>query len=71
MQGKCAAPLPVGGACTSEESCGATQFCDGAACQPKRANGEACDRSTACAGGVCVNGKCENYLGFAGLFFCR
>jgi hypothetical protein len=43
-----------------ESSCEPTQYCDGASCLPKQANGDSCFSNVQCASGHCVDGFCCN-----------
>ena len=46
--------------------CGAGSFCDGSACQPRRATGEACRQSFECSSGACTGaGRCSAAQGEA------
>lgn len=41
-------------------ACGAGTFCDGTACQPRRASGEACTEDQQCTGSACTSaGRCS------------
>ncbi|MGZ3452624.1 MAG: hypothetical protein ACXVEF_23650 [Polyangiales bacterium] len=44
--------------CAMDAQCIAADYCDGGACKPKKADGEACTRGPECATNDCVKGTC-------------
>jgi hypothetical protein len=47
--------------CTTDASCAAGNYCDGAFCQPARKLGDTCTRTSQCAtGATCADGVCCN-----------
>jgi hypothetical protein len=46
--------------CTSDAQCASGNFCEGAQCSPKLANGVACGSTDQCTSGNCVDGVCCN-----------
>jgi hypothetical protein len=56
---RCAAIAPIGGSCTTDESCDAGLWCRVGACAARGAAGEPCRDSASCAfGHVCPAGVC-------------
>jgi subtilisin-like proprotein convertase family protein len=46
--------------CTGDDECCASAYCDGAACQEKKAIGETCSGANECLSNFCVDGYCCN-----------
>jgi MYXO-CTERM domain-containing protein len=53
----CEGPI-CGGGCTVEADCQLGFFCEGGACSPKKAQGQACTGNAQCSTDYCVDGVC-------------